>query len=166
MTAPGAARREWKAERNREAAAKKAAERRRAIAFGAIVVAVLLVGGYLAFGDFLNPRGTTTVTGAIPVQSSMAGFTPNEIRVKAGEPVVFDWWTDDSALHLEGGVHTLVSAALGLDEKLPAAGASGQSRRLVSFTAPSTPGTYDIVCETCCGGSENPAMHGKVVVEV
>src|SRR5690349_6902902 len=105
MTAPGAARREWRAERSREAAAKKAAERRRAIAFGAIAVAVLLVGGYLAFGDFFHPRGTTTVTGAIPVQSSMAGFTPKEIHVKAGEPVEFDWWTEDSALHLTGGVH-------------------------------------------------------------
>ena len=60
--------------------------------FAAIVVGVLAVGAYLAFGDFLN-RGSGATAGAIDVQSSMAGFTPSEIQVKAGITVTLDWWT-------------------------------------------------------------------------
>jgi len=144
-------------------ASQRAAERNgrhiRMAAFGAIVVAVLGVGGYLAFGDFLERAPATA--GAISVQSSMAGFTPSEIRVKAGEAVRLDWWTDDSAIHLAGGVHTLISPALGLYEELPAEG-----RRTVAFQAPAAPGTYDIYCDTCCGGKDSPTMHGAIVVEV
>ena len=144
-------------------ASRKAAERNgrriRMAAFGAIVVAVLGIGGYLAFGDFLGR--TPPATGAIGVQSSMAGFTPSEIRVQAGETVALDWWTDDSAIHLEGGVHTLISPELGLYEELPAEG-----RRSLAFQAPATPGTYDIYCDTCCGGKDSPTMHGTIVVEV
>ena len=28
-----------------------------------------------------------------------------------------------------------------------------------------TPGTYDVWCESCCGGKDAPQMHGKIVVE-
>jgi plastocyanin len=146
----------------RNTAARHAAERNgqriRTLAFGAIVVAVMVIGGYLAFGDFL--RRTPAAAGAISVQSSMAGFTPSEIKVKAGETVTLDWWTDDAAPHLAGGVHTLISPELGLYEKLPAEG-----RRTVAFQAPTAPGTYDVYCDTCCGGKDSPAMHGKIVVE-
>jgi plastocyanin len=131
----------------------------RKLAFGGIVIAVLVVGGVLAFGDFLDrPSGTTA--GVIDVQSSMAGFTPGEIKVKAGETVTLNWWTDDAAAHLEGGVHTMVSPDLGLYEELPAEGT-----RLVTWTAPDKPGTYDVWCETCCGGKDSPSMHGTIVVE-
>lgn len=146
----------------RNIAARQAAERRdqrlRRAAFGAIAVTVLGVGGYLAFGDFLE-RGPVAA-GAIGVQSSMAGFTPSQIRVRAGETATLDWWTDDSALHLEGGVHTLISPGLGLSETLPA-----ESRRTVSIDVPDTPGTYDVYCDTCCGGKDSPTMHGTIVVE-
>ncbi len=144
-------------------ASQRASERNlrriRVAAFGAIFVAVLGVGGYLAFGDFLER--TPAAAGAVSVQSSMAGFTPSEIRVKAGETVTLDWWTDDAAPHLAGGVHTLISPELGLYEELPAEG-----RRTVAFQAPTTPGTYDIYCDTCCGGKDSPTMHGAIVVEV
>jgi cytochrome c oxidase subunit 2 len=138
-------------------------ERLRKGAFGLIVVAVLAVGTYLAFGDFLGQRGATTGD-AISVQSSMAGFGP-PIHVKAGQPVTLDWWTNDAAVHLQGGVHTMISEALGIHEELPAAGASGESRRLVAFTAPMKTGEYDIYCDTCCGGKASPTMHGKIVVD-
>lgn len=126
--------------------------------FGVVVIVVLAVGGYLAFGDFL--RRAPAAPGAIAVQSSMAGFTPSEIRVKAGQGVALDWWTDDSALHLEGGVHTLISPEIGLYEELPAEG-----RRLVSFQAPEVAGEYDVYCDTCCGGRASPSMHGTIVVQ-
>lgn len=171
----GASRRERRADA-REAAPKEpprrsddAAERRqrrlRQGAFGLVVALVLAVGGYLAFGDFSGQRGQTSTVGAISVQASMAGFTPTELRVKAGASVTLDFWTQDSSGHLDGGVHTLISEKLGLHEELPGADAVADSRKLVVFTAPTTPGEYEIVCDTCCGGRENPTMRGKIVVE-
>ena len=157
------------AERKRTQSADYQAHRRRTEriregAFVLIVVAVLAVGGYLAFGDFLGQRGATTTADAISVQSSMAGFGP-PIHVKAGQAVKLDWWTNDAAMHLQGAVHTMISEELGLHEELPAAGASGESRRLVAFTAPMKTGEYDIYCDTCCGGKASPTMHGKIVVD-
>jgi plastocyanin len=129
-----------------------------------VITAVLSVGGYLAFGDYLG-RGGVPVANAISVQASMAGFTPSEIHVRAGEAVTLDFWTQDSPLHLRDGVHTMISHELGLHEELPGATAAGTSRVPVTFTAPTTLGTYDIYCDTCCGGKDSPTMHGKVIVD-
>lgn len=137
----------------------------RLLAFSGIAVTVLLLGGYLAFGDFFGQRGTTASADAIPVRLSMAGFTPADIKVKAGATATLDLWTTDAAPHLEGGVHTLISDALGLYEELPAAAAGGESRKQVTITAPGVPGTYDIWCDTCCGGKASPTMHGRLIVE-
>ena len=133
-------------------------DRARPLVFAAIVVGVLTVGGYLAFGDFLNRPAAAA--GTISVQSSMAGFAPSEIRVKAGSTVTLDWWTQDAAMHLENGVHTMIAPALGLNEALPAEG-----RVAVTWQVPDMPGTYDVYCDTCCGGKDSPTMHGKIVVE-
>ena len=132
----------------------------RKLAFGGIVVAVLAVGSALAFGDFFNRPTAGATAGVIDVQSSMAGFTPGEIKVKAGETVTLNWWTKDAAVHLTGGVHTMISPDLGLSESLPA-----ESTKLVTWTVPDKPGTYDVWCESCCGGKDAPQMHGKIVVE-
>jgi cytochrome c oxidase subunit II len=129
-------------------------------AFGAIVLVVLGIGGVLAFGDFVGRPGDAAGQGSIDIQSSMAGFTPSEIRVKAGETTTMHWWTDDAAVHLQGGVHTMVSPELALYEELPAEG-----DRTIVWTVPDKPGTYDVWCESCCGGKESPAMHGTIVVE-
>lgn len=137
---------------------ESAVERAKPIAFALIVVGVLTVGAILAFGDFLNRPAAAA--GTIEVQSSMAGFTPSEIRVKAGSTVTLDWWTQDAAVHLEDGVHTMIAPDLGLYETLPA-----ESRRTVTWQVPDRPGTYDVYCDTCCGGKESPAMHGTIVVE-
>ena len=149
------------------AAVNRAEQRRQArqtrvrgLIFGAIIVAVLGIGGVLAFGDFFGRPSGPAAAGVIDVQSSMAGFEPSEIRVTAGETVELRWWTQDASPHLQGGVHTMVAPDLGLDEALPA-----ESTRLVTWTVPDKPGTYDVYCETCCGGKDSPAMHGKIVVE-
>ena len=139
-------------------AQKTTFEKARPAIFGAIIVVVLAAGAYLAFGDFLNRPAAAA--GTIDVQSSMAGFTPSEIRVTAGSTVTLDWWTQDAAMHLENGVHTMVSPDLGLYEELPA-----ESRKAVTWQVPDKPGTYDVYCESCCGGKDNPQMHGKIVVE-
>lgn len=138
--------------------------RARQLAFGVVVAAVLGIGAWLAFGDLLGQRDRAAA-GTIAVQASMAGFTPGEIRVPAGQPVALDFWTQDSPAHLQGGVHTLVSEELGLNATLPGAGATGGSRVIVAFMAPEVPGTYDIYCDTCCGGRANPGMHGTIVVQ-
>jgi plastocyanin len=133
-------------------------QRLRLLGFGAVVVAVLAVGGFLAFGDFFDRP--TADAGTIDVQSSMAGFTPTVIRVKAGTTASISWWTDDAAVHLDGGVHTMIAPELGLNEEL-----SAESRRVVSWQVPDMPGTYDVYCDTCCGGKGSPSMHGTIVIE-
>jgi plastocyanin len=130
----------------------------RGIAFGSVAVAVLLVGGVLAFGDFVGrPDGMAEAT---PVRMSMAGFEPQVIHARAGEELALELWTTDAAPHLEGGVHTLISDELGIHEELPA-----ESRRTVALQMPTVPGTYDIYCDTCCGGKDSPSMHGRLHVE-
>lgn len=143
---------------NQRRAAHARADRTKKLAFGAIIAVVLAVGAFLAFGDFLNRP--SAASGQISIQSSMAGFTPSTITVKAGSTVTLDWWTQDAAPHLTNGVHTMVSTDLGLYEELPA-----ESRKTVTWTVPNTPGTYDVWCETCCGGKDAPQMHGKIVVQ-
>ena len=147
----------------RENARRRAGQRPsrgRALAFGAVVVAVLLVGGYLAFGDFLDRPSGATAADTIDVQSSMAGFTPSVIRVKAGTTAHLNWWTDDGAMHLQNGVHTMIAPELGLHEELKAEG-----NRIVDWQVPDNPGTYDVYCDTCCGGKDSPTMHGKIEIE-
>jgi len=73
--------------------------------------------------------------------------------------VTLAWWTQDAAVHLKGGVHTMISPDLDLAERLPA-----ESRRNVTWTVPDMPGTYDVWCDSCCGGKGSPTMHGKIVV--
>lgn len=136
----------------------------RTAAFLVVAVLVLAGGVYLAAGDLFGQRNTASLSNAVPVQMSMAGFTPSEVRVPAGKTVTLELWTNDAAPHLEGGVHTLISDELGIYEELPAAGPTGESRRIVTITAPVAPGTYDIYCDTCCGGKASPTMHGKLVV--
>jgi plastocyanin len=145
------------ARRARRAPHRTTADRAKPFIFAGLVIGVLAFGSFLAFGDFLNRPAAAA--GTIEVQSSMAGFTPSTITVKAGDTVTLDWWTQDAAVHLQGGVHTMISPDLGLEEALPAEG-----RRMVTWNVPNRPGTYDVWCATCCGGKDSPTMHGKIVV--
>jgi len=123
-------------------------------ALGIIAAGVLAAGLFFGFGDFLGrPEAATAKT--TPVRMSMAGFTPQVITAKAGEKLAIELWTTDAAMHLQGGVHTLISDELGIHEELAA-----ESRRTVTLTMPMTPGDYDIYCDTCCGGKQSPTMHG------
>ncbi|HSG87211.1 MAG TPA: cupredoxin domain-containing protein [Candidatus Limnocylindrales bacterium] len=126
--------------------------------FALLVVVVLALGGFLAFKDFL--LRPAVAPGSVSVQSSMAGFTPSDIRVTAGSVATLDWWTQDAAIHLQDGVHTMIAPELGIYETLPAEG-----RRTVTWQVPDRPGTFDVYCDTCCGGKESPSMHGRIVIE-
>jgi cytochrome c oxidase subunit 2 len=145
-------------------AAERHSWRIRQAAFGLVIAGILAVGGYLAFGDLAGQRGAATTADTIPVRLSMAGFTPSDVRVPAGQTVSLELWTTDAAPHLHNGVHTLISDELGIYEELPAADATGESRKVVTISAPAKPGVYDIYCDTCCGGKESPTMHGKLTV--
>jgi cytochrome c oxidase subunit 2 len=134
------------------------AGRLRYVASAVVVVVVLGAGLALAFGDFLG-RPDADTSAATPVRMSMAGFTPQVISGKAGTDLRVELWTTDAAVHLEGGVHTLISDELGIHEELPA-----ESRRTITIHMPTTPGDYDIYCDTCCGGKDSPTMHGKLRV--
>ncbi len=148
---------ERRAQRDKARAGARRDGTARQLAFGGVVLAVLAIGAYLALGDFLNRP--TAAAGVIDVQSSMAGFTPSTITVTAGATVSMTWWTQDAAMHLQNGVHTMIAPDLGLYEELPA-----ESSRTVSWTVPDKPGTYDVYCNSCCGGKDSPSMHGKFVV--
>jgi plastocyanin len=130
----------------------------RHIAGVAVAVVVLGAGIVLGFSDFLGRPDADTM-GAMPVRMSMAGFEPQVITAKAGTDLEVELWTTDAAIHLEGGVHTMISDELGIYEELKA-----ESRRTVTIRMPMTPGDYDIYCDTCCGGKDSPAMHGKLRV--
>jgi cytochrome c oxidase subunit 2 len=161
---------ERRVERRRADSADNRAQQRRrqrirTAGFGLVVVTVLGAGVYLAAGDLFGQRESASTADAIPVRLSMAGFTPGEVRVPAGQTVALELWTTDAAPHLHNGVHTMISDELGIYEELPAAGPTGESRRVVEITAPTEPGTYDIYCDTCCGGKASPTMHGKLIVE-
>ena len=144
--------------------AQRRSRRIRQGAFGLVVAAILAVGGYLAFGDLAGQRGAAMTAEAIPVRLSMAGFTPSEVKVPAGQTVSLELWTTDAAPHLHNGVHTMISDELGIYKELPAAGPTGESRKVVTITTPTEPGTYDIYCDTCCGGKASPSMHGTLSV--
>jgi cytochrome c oxidase subunit II len=129
-------------------------------AFAVIALLVLGAGVYLAGGVFLGQRDATNVASAIPMRISMAGFDPAVINAKPGQIITLDWWNTDGAMHLQGGVHTMVSDTLGIRLELPA-----ESRKTVSITAPMTPGNYDFWCDSCCGGRDSSTMHGTLRVE-
>jgi len=124
----------------------------------AAVVVVLGAGLLLGFGDFLGRPAPGAAT-ATPVRMSMAGFDPAIITATAGTDLELELWTTDAAVHLQGGVHTLISDELGIREELPA-----ESHRTVTLSMPTEPGDYDIYCDTCCGGKASPTMHGKLRV--
>ena len=132
----------------------------RAVTFGLIAVAILGTGVYLAGSVFLGQRDRTT-DGAVSMRISMSGYAPGVLDAKPGQTLTIDWWNTDGAMHLEGGVHTLVSDTLGVRLELPA-----QSRKTITLRAPMKPGDYDFWCDSCCGGKDSPDMHGTLRVRV
>ena len=131
----------------------------RIAAFALVAAAVLGGGIYVAGSVFFGQRSHTAVAGAISMRISMDGFDPATLNARPGEKLTLDWWNQDASMHLENGVHTMVSDTLNIRYALPA-----DSRKTVTLTAPTTPGDYDFWCDSCCGGKDNPKMHGKLHV--
>jgi cytochrome c oxidase subunit 2 len=131
----------------------------RVLAFLVVALAILGGGVYLAGSVFMGQRDRPSTPGALAMRVSMDGFDPSPITAKPGETLTIDWWNTDTSMHLNNGVHTLVSDALNVRLELAA-----QSRKTITITAPSAPGDYDFWCDSCCGGKDNPKMHGTLHV--
>lgn len=133
----------------------------RGVAFFLVAGAILAGGVYLAGNVFTAQRDQSTTADAISMRISMAGFDPAVLEAEPGEVLTLDWWNTDGAIHLEDGVHTLVSDELGIRYELPA-----QARRTITIAAPTKPGDYDFWCDSCCGGEASPTMHATLRVTV
>ncbi|MFA4957524.1 MAG: cupredoxin domain-containing protein [Candidatus Methanoperedens sp.] len=98
---------------------------------------------------------------AIKMTITMAGFEPNIIRAKAGQPVTINLINPDNSMHTDGGgIHSFKLTA-GLANVnitvLP------ESQKVFTFT-PTQAGEYQWYCDSCCGGKENPSMLGTLIV--
>ena len=78
-------------------------------------------------------------------------YTPAELRVKAGVPIVLEFTSVDF-------VHGFNMPDLNVRADLPPG-------RVTRVTLPaSKPGTYDFLCDNFCGDGHE-TMHGRMVVE-
>ena len=119
--------------------------------------AVLIVAGATAW--LLRPEAPSSEAADQTVKVTMAGFEPAKLQIPAGEPATVRLVNPDSAFHTDGGgVHQFASPDLGVNVKV-----QPESEVVVEIPA-SKPGTYTFYCDVCCGGKENPAMRGTVVV--
>lgn len=120
------------------------------------VISLFVVG---SAAWLLRPRGEPGGSADARVTITMAGFEPERIEIKAGQPTSVMLINPDSPFHSDGGgVHQFAIPGLGVDAKV-----QPRSSALITVQA-STPGTYEFYCDTCCGGKENPSMRGKLVV--
>lgn len=118
--------------------------------------AVLIVAGAAAW--LLRPPASPATTD-LTVRTTMAGFEPSKLEIPAGEPATVRLVNPDTRFHTDGGgVHQFASPELGVDVKV-----QPESEAVVEIPA-SKPGTYAFYCDVCCGGKENPAMRGTIVV--
>lgn len=132
----------------------------RKISFTVIVVAVLVLSGYLLKNAFFRPAPPPMAGNVIDVAADMGGFDMDEIRVRVGEPVTIRLTSLDNSNHTDGGgKHQLAVDELSLDVI-----AQPLNSDYVTFT-PDKPGTYTFYCDICCGGRANPTMNGTFIVE-
>ncbi len=129
------------------------------ILFVVIIIAIFSSAAYIVMSRTVSQEPLDK--DAIKMTITMSGFQPNVIRAKAGEPVKINLINPDSSMHTDGGgVHNfLLSAGLANVNVTLAP----ESQKVFSFT-PTQPGEYHWYCDSCCGGKENPSMHGTLIV--
>jgi cytochrome c oxidase subunit II len=121
------------------------------VIFGA---AIFLVMSKSAFLEPVNKE-------AIKMTITMAGFEPNIIRAKTGQPVTINLINPDNSHHTDGGgVHDFVLTAGLANMNITV---QPESQKVFTFT-PTLKGEYHWYCDSCCGGRENPSMHGTLIV--
>ncbi|MDA8202673.1 MAG: cupredoxin domain-containing protein [Chloroflexi bacterium] len=127
----------------------------------ALFSGIALVVGALAVSlvvSRLQPPGATDAT-ALQVHTSMGGFEPAALAVKAGQEVRIELANMDTQFHADGGGwHEFAVDELGVDWKV-----GPEESRVFTLTAPAA-GTYTWYCGICCGGRDNPSMRGTLTV--
>jgi uncharacterized cupredoxin-like copper-binding protein len=111
--------------------------------------------GQAAPGPFTPNGEASGASGRVTLQmSDNMRYSPNVIRVKAGQGVAFELKNAGSV------VHDLYAPSLGVGTAVKVnGGASGAA----SFTAPAQPGTYQFWCHE--PGHAEAGMVGQVIVE-
>jgi Heme/copper-type cytochrome/quinol oxidases, subunit 2 len=125
--------------------------------FGVIALAVGSLAIGLVVSRVMGPPASDA--SAVGVKISMEGYSPAMISAKVGTEVKVDLINPDSSMHSDGGgIHSFHIDALNVHQTV-----QPLSDLVFGITA-MQPGTYDFYCDTCCGGKENPAMHGTLTV--
>lgn len=145
--------------RKERAARRARRSRTRAAVFSVIALLVVGTAGYLLVSAF-SPKTPPPAANVIDVSADMSGFTPKEIRAKAGEPVTVRLTSLDNSAHTDGGG----KHQWAVDELNVNIIAQPEGSNWATFT-PDKPGTYTFYCDVCCGGRANPTMQGKLIVE-
>lgn len=129
------------------------------ILFVVIIIAIFSSAAYIVMSRTVSQEPLDK--DAIKMTITMSGFEPNVIRAKAGEPVKINLINPDSSMHTDGGgVHNFQLKAGLANVNVTLA---PESQKVFSFT-PTQPGEYHWYCDSCCGGKENPGMHGTLIV--
>lgn len=109
--------------------------------------------------DIANNFGEKDREDVLRVEISMGGYTPSTIQAKAGEEITIQLVNPDNSAHSDGGGwHQFASDELDFDYKL-----SPESSKTIELRV-DQPGEYEFYCDICCGGRENPAMQGKLII--
>lgn len=133
------------------------------ILFIFIVIAILGAALYLIMSKSASLEPVNK--DAIKMTITMAGFEPNIIRAKVGQPVTINLINPDNSMHSDGGgIHNFMLTE-GLASLVPGLNITvlPESQNVFTFT-PAKPGEYHWYCDSCCGGKENPSMHGTLIV--
>lgn len=126
-----------------------------------VVIVIAIFGGaiYLIMSKTasLEPQDKD----AIKMTITMSGFEPNVIRAKVGQPVKINLINPDSSAHTDGGgIHNFMLSAGLANVNVTL---QPQNQKVITFT-PTQTGEYHWYCDSCCGGKENPSMHGTLIV--
>ncbi len=129
----------------------------KSILFVVIVIAIFASAAYIVMSRTASLEPTDK--DAIKMTVTMAGFEPNVIRAKVGQSVRINLINPDNSMHTDGGgIHNFQLTAENVNITV-----QPESQKVFTFT-PTEPGQYDWYCDSCCGGKENPNMHGTLIV--
>lgn len=131
----------------------------RSILFVFLVVGIFVSAAYLVTSRTVSSEPVDK--DAIKMTITMSGFEPDVIRAKAGQPVKINIINPDSSMHTDGGgFHNFILRAglANVNVTVPP-----ESQKVFTFT-PTQAGEYHWYCDICCGGRENPSMHGTLIV--
>ncbi len=131
----------------------------KSILFVVIVIAIFGSAAYIVMSR--NASQEPVDKDAIKMTITMAGFDPDVIQAKVGQPVKINLINPDNSMHTDGGgIHNFQLTGGLANVNITV---QPESQNVFTFT-PTEPGRYDWYCDSCCGGKDNPSMHGTLIV--